>query len=486
MYQLRPHQEKGKNLIRDAFRKLIKSILYVLPTGGGKTVIFCDIARATSQRGKRVWILVHRIELLRQTSEKLTENGVKHGLVNPKYTPDMTSMVQVVSVQTVIRRLAKISPDAYPDLIIIDEAHHATAGTWKKIIDNFEDCYILGVTATPIRRDGTGLDGIFDELICGPQISELIEDGYLVKPLIYGVKNRYDFSKVDMSGFDYDAAQLAEMLNKPTITGDAVEHYKKICPGVPTIVFCVSIEHSLDVAEAFRSAGFKSFQVDGSTDDTRRRWILDGLANGNSEVVCTCDLVSEGTDIPSVICAINLRPTQSLGLYIQQGGRPLRAVYSPGYDLSTKKGRLASIAVSEKPYAIILDHVGNVFEHGGLDEDREWSLSGKKKNRKSKKEKDIRILQCPKCYICSEPALECVHCGYVFEKTQIEPPKQIPGELLLLSEVDILQKKAINERIKEAKTLKELHVIGKELGYAHGWAYNLHKARNKNNNKELI
>src|SRR6185436_16805739 len=152
---LRDYQQEGVDAIRNAYIKGRRSPLYVLATGGGKTIIFSYIAANTAVKNKRVLILVHRIELLRQTSEKLIFSNVEHGLINAKFTPNAIASVQIASVQTLVRRLDKVRLDY--DLIIVDEAHHAVANTWKKIIDRIPKARILGVTATPIRGDGSGL-----------------------------------------------------------------------------------------------------------------------------------------------------------------------------------------------------------------------------------------------------------------------------------------------------------------------------------------
>ena len=453
MLKLRPYQKDGVDNIRQKFIEKKKSPLFVLSTGGGKTVIFCHIAKQTKLNGKNVLILVHRVELLRQTSKALLKSNVEHGLINPKYSQDLSKNVQIASVQTLVNRLDKIKK---PDLIIIDEAHHATAGSWRKIIEYFSDALILGVTATPIRGDGTGLNFIFDSLVIGPQTSDLIEMGYLVKPIIYAPKTNIDLSEVKIVRGDYDSKEVQKIIDKPKIIGSAVEHYKKICPGVPTVVFCVSVKHAEHVAQEFRNNGFKSYSVDGEMDDDQRNRILNGLGNGEVEVVTSCDLISEGTDIPAIGCAILLRPTQSLGLYIQQVGRALR--------LSDGKDK-----------AIILDHVGNVLNHGFPDEDRNWSLEGKKRTKKTIKEdlKDIRIRQCEQCYIVHEPADICPNCGFVY-KTKYRTPQEIEGELIEIKRQDQIKKRELKEQkkkeIKNAKTMSELLVLQKKYGFKNGWA----------------
>ena len=433
----------------------------VLPTGGGKTVVFSYIAATTAARGKRVLILVHRIELLRQTSEALRKSGVRHGLVNPKFTPELTAPVQVASVQTIIKRLHLFKSF---DLIVVDEAHHALATTWKRIIDHYSMARVLGVTATPCRADGTGLGieagGVFDDIIIGPQVSDLIAKGFLVKPVIYAPAERLDLSGLRTKMGDYDNAQLENLMDKPTITGDAVSHYKKLCDGVPAVAFCVSVRHAQHVAEEFRSAGYRAYHADGSLDDDVRKRILNGLGNGTVDVVTSCDLISEGTDIPAIGAAILLRPTQSLGLYLQQVGRALRPC-------------------AGKERAVILDHVGNVLTHGLPDEIREWSLEGeqRKKKKNEDKEKTIQVKQCEKCYAIHEPAPICPVCGHIYEVKE-NAPQQVDGELRELSADDRLRlKKAKITEQARAQSLEELERIASQRGYKPGWAKHIWASR---------
>jgi superfamily II DNA or RNA helicase len=462
MLILRPYQQDVVQGVRESYLQGYRAPIAVLPTGGGKTVVFSHIAASTSARGKRVMILVHRIELLKQTSNKLNEAGVYHGLINPKFTADLSAPVQVASVQTLVKRLDKVPP---PDLIIIDEAHHTTAGSWRKIIEAYPGARILGVTATPCRGDGTGLGaeagGVFDDLVMGPQIPELINAGYLVKPIIYAPQQRLDLSSVRTVRGDYDSKQVENLVDKATITGDAVQHYQRLCPGVPAVVFCVSVNHAQHVAEEFRRAGYRAYHVDGTLEDDVRARILNGLGNGTVDVVTSCDLISEGTDIPAIGCAILLRPTQSLGLYLQQVGRALR----------TSDG---------KSNAIILDHVGNVLTNGLPDEEREWSLDGEARKKKKKdQEQTIRVDQCDKCYAIYEPAPVCPVCGHVKE-IKDDIPKQVEGELVALTAEQIaLMRRAKVSEVAKARSLEELEKIERERGYKPGWAKHVFASRNK-------
>lgn len=462
MIRLRDYQTDLVSKIRNSYKHNNKAVMAVLPTGGGKTVVFSHIAASVASRGKRVVVLVHRVELLRQTSAALTKSDVDHGLINPQFTPDYTKSVQVASVQTLVNRLGKLPA---PDLIVVDECHHANAGSWRKIIAAFPNALVLGVTATPIRGDGTGLGahcgGIFDDLVEGPQVPWLIENGYLVKPIIYAPLERLSLKGVKVVRGDYDQKELAKRVDKPKITGDAVDHYRRLCPGTPAVVFCVSVAHAQHVSDEFRAAGFRAYPVDGSMEDDVRKRILGGLGNGSVDVVCSCDLISEGTDIPAIGCAILLRPTQSTGLYIQQVGRALR----------TLEG---------KEHAIILDHVGNVLTHGLPEEHREWSLDGEVKKKKGKgasAEKKVNVRQCLSCYAMHEPAPKCPICGHVYE---VKQPKQEEGELKqLTAEQMVAIKRNRNSEVAKADSLEALMAIARARGYKNGWAQHIWSSRQK-------
>lgn len=453
---LRPYQADAVSNLRASYASGKRAPLFVLPTGGGKTFVFTYVSQKTVERNKSVCILVHRQELLMQASRSLRDMGVPHGLISPRFARN-NEPVQIASVQTLIRRLKRY-PEQF-DLIVIDEAHHAVAGSWRKIIDLMPNAKILGVTATPIRTDGQGLSDVFDDLVVGVSMSSLIDMGFLVRPIVYAPPTAVDLSGVRKRGGDFDTTQLADRMDKPTITGSAVEHYKKLCAGKPAIAFCASVAHAQHVAEQFRAAGFNSVSLDGTMLDTERRAALDGLANGSIHVLTSCDIVSEGTDIPVVEAAILLRPTQSTGLYIQQVGRALRA--APG-----------------KTKAIILDHVGNVLRHGMPDEQRDWTLDGIARGKAANdNEPDITVKQCERCYAVFKPSPVCPQCGHVhaIKERQLS---ETDGEL---TEVDPAAIEAMRREqrreIGKARTLEDLQKIAKERGYSKGWAFHIHRAR---------
>jgi superfamily II DNA or RNA helicase len=332
-----------------------------------------------------------------------------------------------------------------PDLIIVDEAHHAVSPTYKKIIDNYSNSLVLGVTATPVRTNGQGLDDVFDDLIVGSSIQELTDLGYLVRPRIFIPPNNLQLGRVKVTAGDYNKKELEQEMNKSTITGNAVEHYRMLCDGVPAVVFCVSVKHSIDVANEFKSAGYSAESIDGSMQQSEIDRILSGLSSSRLQIVTSCDLISEGTDIPAIGCAILLRPTQSESLYLQQVGRALRTC-------------------AGKDSCVILDHVGNVLKHGHPLADRDWSLSGKDKKKKKKdSEPDIKFKVCKKCYFVFNDT-KCPACGVEVE-TKVRKLTKLDG---LLVEMEKIEKKDI---IRQARTYEELKLVEKKMGYKNGWAW---------------
>lgn len=455
MIQLRDYQQSGVDALRGCYGAGKRAPLFVLPTGGGKTVVFSHIAQNAVARGKTVCIVVHRQELLLQSSRSLTSMGVAHGLIAPGHNQTQHK-VQVASVQTLARRIGK-RPYNF-DLLILDEGHHAAAGTWIRLIEAMPKALILGVTATPVRTDGQGLSAVYDDMVIGPSMSELISMGFLVRPVVYAPPTQLSLDGVRKRGGDYDQRQVAERMDKPTITGSAVDHYRKLCGGKPAVAFCASVEHARHVAEQFRAAGFKAQSVDGQMLDTDRKRAIDGLGNGDLHVVTSCDIISEGTDIPIVSAAILLRPTQSTGLYIQQVGRALRP--APGKDRAT-----------------ILDHVGNVLRHGMPDEDRDWSLDGIEKNKRAANDNENPVKQCSKCYAVFTPAPACPQCGHV-EEVKARKIEVSDGEL---TEITAAQAEAIKlerkREIGQARTIEALEELAKRRGYKPGWARFIMRSR---------
>ncbi len=450
--QLRSYQIKAIDSLRYSFNtKGKKSPLLVMPTGAGKTVVFAAISKAISQNEKNVLILVHRRELIDQASKKLKNIGVNHGVIAAKYESSKNN-IQIASVQTLVRRL--VTNTFNPHYIIIDEAHHAAAGSWRKIIEHFKDAYKIGCTATPIRLDGRGLADYFDDLVKGPGVAKLIKDKYLAPYKVFAPPLKINLDKVKTLGGDYQKKELEKQIDTVDIIGDAVQQYKKHADGLPAIAFCISIKHATDVCNKFKDAGYKAAIVHGEMKVNDRDEAIKGLGNGKIQILTSVDVISEGTDVPDVSAAILLRPTKSEGLYLQQVGRVLRP----------KEGKTA----------IILDHVNSTRTHGFVDDKREWSLHLQKKKKK-KGELAPHVETCKKCFATYKPTPVCPVCGYQAENRE-RFIKQEEGELEELKRKET-EKKQQKLLIATAKTLEELEMVAKILGYKKGWAYRVFESR---------
>jgi DNA repair protein RadD len=449
---LRPYQHQAISDLRLAYRSGTRSALLVLPTGGGKTVIFSYVTENAVARGGKVLVLVHRRELIHQTSAQLRDLGVQHGVISAGF-PATDAPVQVASVQTIVRRLHK--QNWQPTLIIIDEAHHAVAGSWKKILDHFSGASLLGVTATPMRLDGRGLGDWFQNMILGPSVSSLVAMRYLAPVRCYTLPKKLDWKSIKKSGGEFVASDAADLLEEGEFNGDAVKEYIKHCPGKPAIVFCCTIAHSQLIADLFTKAGYRAAHLSGDTDPVTRKQLIDDLGNGNLDVLTNCMVISEGTDIPVVTAAILLRPTTSTALYLQQVGRALRP--APGKDK-----------------AIIIDCVGNILRHGLPDADREYSLDDKPKS-----EAAPLVKECPVCFAALPiTATICPSCGHVFTPAaQESKPKPISVSLVEIKKSQAAEQRNKRRRIASARTREELEAIAKDYGYKPGWVHVMLKQR---------
>ena len=453
---LRPYQTQLITDIRLQYQLGRRSVLAVLPTGGGKTVCFSYIAQAAARRGNRVCILVHRQELLDQASRSLTAMGVNHGRIAAGRSMDLSHGVQVASVGTLARRL-HLLPQDFLQLLVVDEAHHSNAGTWVKVLQHFRRARLLGVTATPVRLDGRGLGEWYQSMVLGPSAAWLTENGYLANARVLAPPG-FDATGLRKRMGDFDAKQAAERVG--TIMGDAVSHYRKHLQGQTAIAFCCSVAHAEAVADAFRLQGITAASIDGSMDGATRRRLLEDLGTGRIKVLTSCQLIGEGIDVPSVGGCILLRPTSSVSLHLQMIGRCLRP--SPG-----------------KPAAVVLDHVGNTLRLGHHLEDRDWTLDGIKKRDR---EAAPSVKVCPACFAAmASQVRQCIECGHEFapEKREL---KQVDGEL-----VEVAMRAKRREQ-GNAQTLQDLIRLGQQRGYKNpvAWAKHVHAARQTKGHWSLV
>lgn len=519
---LRPYQDEFVHQVRIEYRNGSKAVILVAATGAGKTVVFSYIARNAADRGRRVLILAHRDTLIKQASRKLNDYGVQHGIIMAGFTPNPRRLVQVASVQTLVRRLKQILASmeaAYEkakaaalaaglseeeadakgrearralgfDMIVIDEAHLSAAKSYMDIRAAFPDAIVLGVTGSPIRLDGKGLGkgsgGMFETLVQGISIRQLIDQAFLVKPVVYASREQIDLAGIKKVGGDYDAEALAEVMDKPKITGNAIEHWKKICPGVPAVAWCANVAHAEHVAAEFNAAGVPALALSGKDDPAERDRALKALERGTIKIITFAMLLVEGVDCPAIGAVILLRPTMSLSSYLQVIGRGLRTIYAPGMPIDTVEERFAAIAAGPKGgKCYVLDHCGLTFKHGFADDEREWSLDGvvKKKGKKKEQEPKRDLLQCPKCYHVHDPEPTCPACGHVYE-VKVRKVEYAEGQL---EEITPEMRASMDERMKNlrraevrgAKTLEELERIAAQRGYSPGWARHTFEAKAK-------
>ena len=386
----------------DDCQKLIKSgaskICVQALTGLGKTVLFVFMAMRAKKKGNKVLVLVHRQELLTQTLKTLWNlAGLNAGQIAADRISTITNPIQVAMVQTLVRRLDKIRWT--PDLIITDEVHHGVSNTYKKIYDYYEKKGVkfvhIGFTATPRRSDGKGLNDIFDHLVQSIDMVTAIKEGFLCEPVIFS-NNLLQKKQYKIKRGDFDKAEQEIDMRKMRVVGDTIRDYHRYLNGLPCLCFCISIAHSEYMAKQFCANGIKAKSVSSNTPKDERKKILDGLATGEVEIVCNCDLVTEGVDIPVIAGVIILRKTLSLTIWLQIIGRALRPA----------KGKIA---------AIILDQVGNIYIHGHPMNGYEWSLKGVKQTAKA--EKEIKIITCSGCY-SAHPAgtIRCPLCDTILGK----------------------------------------------------------------------
>jgi superfamily II DNA or RNA helicase len=339
-------------------------------------------------------------------SQRLDRLGIDHGIImgaDKRRKPWLPT--HIASIDTLHRR--ETVPEA--QLLIVDEAHFAVTETWKGALARYPEAKVLGMTATPIRLDGRGLGEVFEVMVQGPQVNELIKMGHLVPSRLIQPPGP-NVSGVRRIGGDFNSKALAEVCDQKVIIGNIVQHWKKYAADRKTVSFAVNRAHAEHIAEMFRCEGVDCAYVDCNTSDEDRDRIWDELDNGNLRVVSSVGIISYGWDHPAVSAVIGARPTESTGLWLQQIGRGSR----PHPE-------------SNKQNLLILDHAGNTQRLDVLyEDDRKWSLDGKV--LESGRAAPVRT--CPECY-ATFPAghKTCPYCGADLAKQEDRSVPQIDGEL---------------------------------------------------------
>lgn len=454
--QLRPYQADGKNKVYLEWDDGKLYVLLVEPTGAGKTVIFSEIIK---EHNGATCAIAHRQELVSQISLALARDGVRHKIIGPNKVVrlcvnihmaelgvsyyDPSSSVAVAGVDTLVRRFDELSHWLNSvTLWVQDEAHHVLTGNkWGTAAGMFPNAKGLGVTATPTRADGKGLgrhaDGVFDAMIVGPTMRDLINQGYLTDYRIFAPPSDIDLSQVPTGASgEFSPNKLKTAVRKSHIVGDVVSHYLRIAPGKLGITFASDVETATDIAAQFNDAGVPAAVVSAKTSDTDRILILRRFKNRELLQLVNVDLFGEGFDLPAIEVVSMARPTQSYALFVQQFGRALRlmidAILSGKWATFTDQERKAHIAASTKPQAIIIDHVGNVERHKLPDVSREWTLDRRDKRSRNKPDDAIPVRTClnDKCFAVYERIYNaCPFCGHKPIPAPRSGPEQVDGDL---------------------------------------------------------
>ena len=450
---LRPYQQKVVDDLADAFRKGYRRPLIVCATGGGKTAIATKIAEGVKNKGNDLIFMCHRTELVDQTYRTFLKNDIEPDFIaaGRKFNP--TSDCYIAMVNTLLRRLQKVS---CPKVMIVDECHHLASKTWKTVSDYYKNSLLIGLTATPCRLDGKPLSDMFDCMIIGPQTDELIKAGYLV-PYKYYAPTNLDTSKVKVVNGEYQAQALDSLLQESSVIGDNIAQYKKLAMGKRNVVFACNRKHGMEIVNRYLEAGISAELLDGTLSPSDRKKMVDRFSKGDTKVIVSIDVISEGFDLPAIEVVSMLRPTMSLSLCIQQWGRGLRTAPEIG-----------------KTECLILDHVNNYQRHGLPDEHREWSLDGGIKRKKRGQSSDIKIKRCPNCFFAHPPALKCPNCGYEYTSDG-KTIKEVAGELYLIDSEEYKQAK--KREVIEVSSYEELVKLEHDRGYKVGWAENRWKAK---------
>jgi DNA repair protein RadD len=442
MIKLRDYQLKFKAGLMDAWQTY-RSVLGVLPTGGGKTATFSDIVH--EHKGAAI-VVVHRREILAQISISLAKVGTLHRIVAPPATVAMirrkhlllfkksfvepSSPVGVASVQTLTSKATSNDKRLNEwikqvTLAVFDEGHHyVEAGFWAKAVHLFDVAKLLFVTATPERADGTGLGigegGFAEVMVEGPTPKELIERGHLSRYKYYAPDTGFSVGDVPLTASgEFNAAAMRARVIESKLVGKLADLYQKWAAGTKAIAFVESIETANDVAADFRAKGINAVALSSKTDEREREQALTAFEHGDVMVLINVDLFDEGFDVPAAVTCLIGRATMSLAKYMQMVGRVLR----------TAEG---------KEFAIVIDAVGNWDRHGQVTWPRRWTLKGREKGESAQSDK-VKQKVCTGTVTtpgCTQPyeafRLACPHCGLVPEPADRSSLEQVDGDLTAL------------------------------------------------------
>lgn len=435
LMQLYDFQQELKDGIYQSWQHN-RNVIGVLPTGAGKTVTFSSILH---EHNGFSCAIAHRKELVNQISIALAREGVVHGIIGPtslvkeicsdhsrtlgRVMYDGNAPVKVAGIDTLIRRKSELAHWANQvSLWVTDEAHHLLrANKWGQGVGMFPNAFGLGVTATPCRADGRGLgshaDGVFDDMVVGPTMRELINQGFLTDYRIFAPPSDLDLTNVSTGrDGDFIRQQMRQAVENSHLVGDIVEHYMRIAPGKLGVTFATDVATATDISAQYNARGVPAEVVSAKTPSRLRTEIINRFRTGDIKQLVNVDLFGEGFDLPAIEVASFGRPTQSYGLYVQQFGRALRVM-------------------DGKNQAIIIDHAGNVIRHGLPDRERIWSLDSRERRpRPANPDDDIPLRYCTECTQPYERTLvTCPWCGAKWVPASRSGPQYVDGDLFELA-----------------------------------------------------
>lgn len=463
MFKLRDYQQETIDKIYQSMKHGHKRIIVQQPPRTGKTVIMAEIARRTTAKGNHIMFLIHRKEVLSQAMTTFKQQNVKMNLA------------KMGMVQNLTRHVSELTA---PQLIFVDEAHHALAKSYRRILDSFPNAYVLYFTATPIRTGHDQLDQIADDIIVGKSIQWLTEHHFLAPFHYYGLGD-IDRSKLRKQNGDYSSSSMDEALSHQ-IYGHIVEQYQRLASGKQAVVYCHSIGSAKKVTEQFRKANITAEEIDGNTDQTIRDKLVQQFRDQQLTILVNVNLFTEGVDLPNVDCVIMARPTSSLALYLQFSMRCL----------NPRKGKTA----------IIIDHVDNFLNFGLPDNDRDWkqAIVTKDKRKTANSDSGPALAQCSYCFgtFYRKDIHDgcCPLCGHALEKEN-KDYKIVNVDLQEIKENQAIKhrkqlvQKILNDQVManvadkspgQLHTLKEFQAYAELHNYSPGWAWYQFNNRRKN------
>lgn len=459
--QLREYQTQAINDLRVSVGSGHRSPLYVLPTGGGKTAVAASLIRQSTDKGKSALFLAPRRELIYQTSERLWSSEIEHGVIMAGERPHFMPNVQVACIPTLTSRMNDERFQMPPaKLVLVDEAHIGVGGRAQEVVDYYRanGAVVIGLTATPARTDGRGLGSIYDDMVQGPTVKELIDQGYLVPPRYFS-GSAPDLTDIKVQAGDYNQKQLGARVDDFELIGDVVTNWLRIASDRQTFVFCVNVAHSMHLSERFKAAGIAAEHIDGKTDLDERKAIQRRLREGETQVLCNCEVMTYGVDYPPVSCIVLAKPTKSIARYMQMVGRGLRTF-------------------DGKEDCFVLDHAGTIEEIGFVDDPMPWSLDGKEKIQDRKtKSPEPKYIECGDCGASFRAAKHCPNCGKEHGQQYAKAVAAHEAELQEIRKGE--KKKKAREWTMEEKTsfYAELKGHAKNKSYKLGWAAHAYREK---------